>query len=400
MQEPDGLIGQVVAGRYRVTRLIGEGAMASVYHALQNAEPRELALKVMHPHLAATKNFVKRFRREAKAASQLDHANVVRVFDHGVDGDVVYMAMELLDGEQLSAHVKQLGRLPLAETVDIMRQICSALSAAHAQGIVHRDLKPQNILLLPGTGSRVVKVVDFGIAKLTQPQKSGPESLDKTAGSNSNLTTVGSAVGTPEYMSPEQCRGVSVDARSDLYTCGILLYQMVTGRLPFTSEVHVEIMLKHVREPPEAPSRLVPDIDPRLEQIIMRALSKSASIRPQTAQELAASLQRLLIPASPHGSSPNLLDSGPAMPAGMVAGVTTTPYPSVPPHAAPRPPMPSVPPQRASLASYGSIAPGPYAQAAPEPLDRSKHERLATITTVVVIFVAIFGLAIVLLMVL
>jgi len=382
VSEPDERVGQVIANRYRVTRLIGEGAMAAVYHVLQNEEPQELALKVMHPHLAATKNFVKRFRREAQAASQLDHPNVVRVMDHGVDGDIIYMAMELLSGEQLSTMVRRHGRLPLARAADIMRQVCSALSAAHSRGIVHRDLKPQNIMLVPGPGDTLtVKVVDFGIAKLTQPQKSSSTDLDKTASSNSNLTAMGSAVGTPDYMSPEQCRGVQVDARSDIYTCGILLYQMVTGRLPFIADVHVEVMLKQVREPPAPPSTLVPDIDPRLEQIIMRALSKSASIRQQSAHELASSLAQLSVPTL--ASSPDIRGSVPSFvewsdPAGM------TPQ---------RARMPSLPP------THASMAPGAYAAAA-EVQRRSSHERLTAITTVVVVFVAIFGLAFALLMIL
>jgi serine/threonine protein kinase len=366
-----GLVGKVVAGRYRVTRLIGQGAMAAVYEAIQHDEPKVLALKIMHPHLAAAENFVKRFRREAKAASQLDHPNTVRVFDHGVDGSLVYIAMELLTGEQLSAVLARERRFPPARAAEVMAQICDALSAAHDAGIVHRDLKPANIMLVTdATGAERVKVVDFGIAKLTPQAK--PARLDATAGSDSNLTTVGSAVGTPEYMSPEQCRGVQVDARSDIYACGVLLYQMVTGRVPFRSEVHVEIMLKHVREPPTPPSALVPGLDPRLEQTILRALSKSPTIRQQSAAELATTLRQL-----------------DAMP---LPGPTSTPYAPPPPASAPYGPA-SAPAARAPMGSYGSIAPGPYVQPV------SQHEpgpgRLAGIATVVVVFVAIFGLAVV-----
>jgi eukaryotic-like serine/threonine-protein kinase len=318
------LIGQTLAGRFRVTGFIGEGAMAAVYRAVQEEEPRDVALKVMHPHLTTDPTFVSRFRREARAAAQIQHPNTVRIISFGVDGNVLYIAMELLGGQDLFEILVMERRLSEARAARILVQVCDALVAAHEQLIVHRDLKPENIMILKDpsapSGERV-KVLDFGIAKILERDQA-PSSEDDPASSfaHSALTTVGMVVGTPAYMSPEQCRGEPIDARSDVYSCGILLYQLITGRLPFTGDNAMDLAVKHVRSPPPPPSTVTPAIHPGMEQVILTALNKWPAQRQQNAAELQGALSRILpeLAQRPHdlstgpGSAP-VLSMGPEL---------------------------------------------------------------------------------------
>src|SRR5262249_5265763 len=244
------ILGRTLAGKCRVVGFIGEGAMASVYRGVQEAEPHDVALKIMHPHLINDATFVGRFRREAKAAARIVHPNTVRIVDTGVDGKLLYIAMELLSGQDLFETLVLERRLSPARAVRILVQVADALAAAHDKGVVHRDLKPENIMLLRDEDDPArehVKVLDFGIAKILEsetPSVDGPGSI------HSALTGVGTVVGTPAYMSPEQCRGEPVDTRSDVYACGILLYQLVTGKLPFSSDNAMDLAVMHVRTPP------------------------------------------------------------------------------------------------------------------------------------------------------
>jgi eukaryotic-like serine/threonine-protein kinase len=289
-----GILGRTLGGRFRVTGFIGEGAMASVYRGVQEAEPHDVALKIMHAHLVSDATFVGRFRREARAAARIVHPNTVKILDTGVDGKILYIAMELLAGQDLFETLVLERRLSEARAVRILVQVTEALVAAHEKGVVHRDLKPENIMLLrdPEDPSREdVKVLDFGIAKILEGDT---PSMDGTGSSHSALTGVGTVVGTPAYMSPEQCRGEPVDTRSDVYTCGILLYQLVAGRLPFTSENAMDLAVMHVRTPPTPLETVVPAVSPRLTAVIMTALSKWPSQRQQTAVELRDALQAIL----------------------------------------------------------------------------------------------------------
>ncbi len=287
-----GILGRTLAGRFRVTGFIGEGAMASVYRAVQEGEPHDVALKIMHPHLVSDPTFVGRFRREAKAASRIVHPNVVKIIDTGVDGSLLYIAMELLGGQDLFETLVLERRLAEARAARILVEVTDALVAAHERGVVHRDLKPENIMLLrdPEDPAREeVRVLDFGIAKLLEWDS---PSMDTSM--NSALTGVGTVVGTPAYMSPEQCRGEPVDTRSDVYTCGILLYQLVSGRLPFASENAMDLAVMHVRAPPTPLESVVPEVNRDLAAVIMTALSKWPSQRQQTAAELRDALRGLL----------------------------------------------------------------------------------------------------------
>jgi serine/threonine protein kinase len=308
MNAEETLIGRTLAGRFRIAALLGEGGMATVYRGTQEEEPHEIAIKIMNADLAADEKFVRRFRREAKSAARLQHANTVRIFDYGVDEGLPYIAMELLQGAELLKILHHEQRLSEARAARIMMQVCDALAAAHEQGIVHRDLKPENVMVQrdpedPGVDR--VKVLDFGIAKILERDrraKAGPDEPPPSSLGKSALTVMGTIVGTPEYMSPEQSRGGEIDARSDVYACGVLLYLLVTGRVPFLAELPIETAMLHVTTAPPPPRSIVPAIHPKLEALILKALEKSPADRPESARALGDALGELLpeLSADPH----------------------------------------------------------------------------------------------------
>jgi eukaryotic-like serine/threonine-protein kinase len=296
------LIGQTIAGRFRITGFIGEGAMATVYRGVQEARPHDVAVKIMHAHLARDPTFAGRFRREAKAASLLKHPNTVYIVDYGEDQEMLYIAMELIAGQDLFEMLVLERRFSEARAARIVAQVCDALTVAHARGIIHRDLKPENVMIVrDDAGVEHVKVLDFGIAKVLERDKRSMSPAGPSSDSEDNpvslaasaLTTVGVVVGTPAYMSPEQCRAEPVDARSDVYSCGILLYQLVCGRTPFTGDSPIEIAINQVRQPPDPPSSVVPGVHPGLEQIILTALEKWPAQRHQSAAEMRDALRAI-----------------------------------------------------------------------------------------------------------
>jgi serine/threonine protein kinase len=290
MSEIAALLGRVVAGKFAIEEHVGGGAMGEVFRARHVVLDTAIALKIMRPDIAKDPMFKQRFYREAKAASRLDHANSVRVIDFGVEPDgLVYLAMEFLHGRDLLSVLREEWPLPDARIVDILVQTLSAVSVAHDLGIVHRDLKPENIMVSigheeDGVKPYHVKVCDFGIAKLNDPRGFQSES-------GKALTSSGTLIGTPEYMSPEQARGDPLDARSDLYSIGIVLYQLLVGRVPFSAENALGVVLKQVTDEPVAPTQVRPGVNPRLEAICLRALKKSRDDRYQSAKDMRRDLR-------------------------------------------------------------------------------------------------------------
>jgi serine/threonine-protein kinase len=265
--------GRIIARRYVLERELGRGGMGQVWLARDEQLAERVALKIVHTTFAADPaEAIERFRREVAAARKITHPNVIRIHDLVEDDGLVLLSMELVDGMSLAAHLGRAGALRLDDARAILAQICDAVAAAHAVGVVHRDLKPGNILLDKG---RRVKVIDFGLAK---------------ASFLAGMTATGLILGTPEYMSPEQVRGLPCDVRTDVYSLGALAYHLVTGRPPFSGETPIAIGFAHVTETPRAPSALRPELPTELEAAILRALEKDPARRFPDAQALRAAL--------------------------------------------------------------------------------------------------------------
>jgi beta-lactam-binding protein with PASTA domain/tRNA A-37 threonylcarbamoyl transferase component Bud32 len=267
---------RVLAGRYEIDSVLGEGGMAKVFRGTDKVLGRTVAVKVLAPQFAKDHQFVTRFRREAQAAAGLNHPNVVSVYDTGSEDGIHWIVMEFVDGRTLKTVVREEGPLLPERAVEIAQAICLALSTAHEKGLVHRDIKPGNIMLTP---SGETKVMDFGIARAT----AGADTLTQTA----------AVLGTAAYLSPEQAQGKPVDARSDIYAVGCVLYEMLTAHPPFEGDSPVAIAYKHVRETPTPPSRLNGDVPGELDAIVLKAMAKNPDNRYQTTREMAEDLQRL-----------------------------------------------------------------------------------------------------------
>ena len=276
MAVSDTLIGTVFDGRYRILRKLGTGGMADVYLAEDQELGRRVAIKILNDRHAADDQFVERFRREAKNAAGLSHPNIVSVYDRGTAEGTYYIAMEYLDGRSLKELIVSRGPAPVKTAVEYARQVLAAVGFAHRHGIVHRDIKPHNVLVTGDDGR--LKVTDFGIAR------SGA----------SQMTEVGSIIGTAQYLSPEQARGSPVDQTSDLYSVGVVLYELLTGQVPFTGETPLEIAMKHLSEVPKPPSELRPEVPHDLDLVVLRALAKDPADRYETAEEMDRDLERVL----------------------------------------------------------------------------------------------------------
>ena len=268
--------GQILGNRYKLLERIGGGGMAVVYKAKCLLLNRFVAVKILRSEFTDDEEFVKRFRVEAQAAASLNHPNIVSIYDVGKQDDVQYIVMELIDGITLKEYINQKGALPWKEAIGIAIQICSALDHAHRNFIVHRDIKPHNIMI---TKDGMAKVTDFGIAR---------------AVTSATITMVGSTIGSVHYFSPEQARGGFIDEKSDIYSLGITIYEMVTGRVPFDGESPVAIALKHIQEKPDKPIDVNPSIPKGVNDLIVKAMKKDQNLRYQTASEMLADLQRVL----------------------------------------------------------------------------------------------------------
>jgi eukaryotic-like serine/threonine-protein kinase len=308
----DPFPGRLIAGNFRIERLIGQGAMGNVYRAEQLSLGKAVAVKVLHAHLMADEKLVGRFKREAKSASRLNHPNSIQIIDSGQDTDgTLFIAMELLPGRDLAQVIRDEFPLPLPRIVRIMTQVMSALDEAHAQGVIHRDLKPSNIMLTERRGEKdFVKVCDFGIAKATTPDGEDDDRQQM-------LTIQGLVCGTPEYMSPEQARAEVLDGRADLYSAAIILYQLVTGDIPYRADSPMGIVSRHLAETPVRPSTRRPDlpIPKALDDIVLRGMEKDRSRRFATAVDFRAALEAL-VPPLPGQYTP--------VPPGILASAPTT----------------------------------------------------------------------------
>src|SRR6478672_265256 len=268
------LVGQVFSNRYRIERELAHGGMAEVYLARDESLDRLVALKALFPEFAREPSFVERFRREAQAAANLNHPNIVGIYDWGQEDGTYFIVMEYVEGRSLRDLIRSEGLIDPGRAADITAEIASALAFAHRSGVVHRDVKPGNVLITPQGN---VKVTDFGIAR---------------AGTSDGLTQTGSVMGTATYFSPEQAQGLAVDGRSDVYSVGVVLYELVCGVAPFVGDSPVSVAYKHVREEAIAPSLRNPDVPHGLEQIIMSALAKDPDHRYQSADDLRADILR------------------------------------------------------------------------------------------------------------
>ena len=278
----DSLIGQTLAGKYRIDARLSSGGMGTVYRGTHVLMEKTVAIKVLRPSLAADEKIVARFSREARAASRISHPNALSVTDFGEDENgIVFLVMEYLSGKTLKQVIRDDGPLSLTRTVEILRQVGDALQVAHSQGVVHRDLKSDNIMLLGTTSGDHAKVLDFGIAKINEPEGEF----------DAGLTAPNLVMGTPQYMSPEQCsQDGEIDARSDIYSFGIIMYEMLVGHVPFVGDSATMVMMKHLQEPVPSVLDERQDIPEPVARVVARAMAKVPSNRYQSVSELVEDL--------------------------------------------------------------------------------------------------------------
>ncbi|HND20431.1 MAG TPA: bifunctional serine/threonine-protein kinase/formylglycine-generating enzyme family protein, partial [Acidobacteriota bacterium] len=278
----DPLVGTVFEGKYQILAKLGEGGMGVVYRAHHVHMDVDVAIKFLHHNLTEDPSILERFKREARAAVRINHPNATTVMDFGVLPDnTAYLVMEYLEGESLRDRIYR-HTMTAAEAIEILSETCGAVDAAHKRGVIHRDLKPDNIFLKrEADGKEIVKVLDFGIAKLR----------DKGEASHASLTEAGMLIGTPHYMSPEQCHGLELDPRSDVYSLGVIAYELLAGELPFSAPTSLGIVLKHINEEPRPLFIVNPNIPRELEKVVLRALSKRPDNRPATAGQFARELE-------------------------------------------------------------------------------------------------------------
>ncbi len=271
------LEGKLIGSRYEIIEKVGNGGMATVYRATDKVLKRQVAVKILRDEYTTDEEFIKRFEGEAQSAAKLSHSNIVSIYDVGVDGNLYYIVMELIEGKTLKdLIIEERGPLPWKWSVNIAVQIALALEAAHRNNIVHRDIKPHNIII---TEDGIAKVTDFGIAK---------------AVSNSTITAFGTTIGSVHYFSPEHAKGGYTDAKSDIYSLGIVMYEMLTGRVPFDADTPVSVALKHMQEEPEPPININPNIPVAINKIILKAMQKDVNLRYQSSTEMIRDLRASL----------------------------------------------------------------------------------------------------------
>jgi serine/threonine-protein kinase len=342
--EPGSMVGE-----YKVDRLIGSGGMGMVYAATQPLIGKRVAIKVLKPDVGTNHNAVERFIDEARVVNQIEHPNIVDIFAFGQLPDSRhYFVMEWLRGESLGSCLER-GPLPVAAVCDILLPLIRALAAAHEHGVVHRDLKPDNVFLTERAGQFHIKLLDFGVAKLSHKDATGAKQAGHTA--------TGVIVGTPLYLSPEQARGHHVDYRADIYALGVIAFHAATGAPPFTADNPMEVVAKHIIEPPRRPSTLAPEIPVELDELILASLAKDPSRRPELAHWLDALTYIRAMPAfSAQPTLPKLsirptpMPGGPLPHPGLVTTPNSTPSPGFTPQPTPPPGAWTTPPQPLQVA--------------------------------------------------
>lgn len=291
----DPIIGKILGEKYRILYPVGKGSMGMVYKAIQESTGREMAVKLLHHFLGANSDSVKRFHREARAVSRLSHPNIIRLYDFGVmDQGQPYIVTELLKGVTLSDVLRKRGYLDLKQALPLFEQVCAAIGEAHRSRVIHRDLKPENIVLedvdvkgdldaLDLIKKNAIRVLDFGVAKM----------WSDSGASSASLTLEGKVCGSPAYMSPEQCRGVDVDYRTDIYSMGVVFFETLTGKRPFSADDLMALMLMHVNNPAPSLGAVQPEVTfpPEMNETIMKAMAKNPNERQQSAEELWEDIQ-------------------------------------------------------------------------------------------------------------
>ncbi len=288
--------GEVIAGRYELLELIGKGGMSSVYKAHDRLLDRQIAVKVLHPHFTEDEEYVERFRREARSVAQLSHPNIVTVIDRGEDEGRQFIVFEYVEGENLKQLLERTGPMPVSDALVLGLQMARALSFAHGRGLIHRDVKPQNVLL---NADGQAKMTDFGIARSVDVQ---------------GVTITGTVLGTSEYIAPEQARGQQVDAQTDVYSLGVVLYELLVGGVPYEGETFVTVALKHVNEPTPSVLERRPELPPRVALAVERAMAKSPDERFSSMDELVDELEACLDELDPSAEQATMISRRPVAP--------------------------------------------------------------------------------------
>jgi serine/threonine protein kinase len=367
----DSLVGKSLGDRYRLLGLLGSGGMGDVYLAEHILLGKRMAVKILKDDYSRNEELVKRFQQEAIAASRIGQENIVSVTDFGRTAEgALYFVMEALEGTNLKSLLTREGQIPLYRAIPILIQVSRALAAAHAQGIIHRDLKAENVMIVPrDEGGELVKVLDFGISKVSALEQ---------AGDGKRLTRNGAVMGTPDYMAPEQALGDGVDQRADIYSIGVLTYEMVTGTVPFQSSSVMEVLVMHMRDRPDAPSKRRPDLGfpPELDAFVLKALEKEPDKRQQSMNEVKEELKRVARIAPGASLSPEPTSGSRRV----------TPYPAVTPEAF-APTRVSLPQVQGPAAAPTIVSPG----ASPTAMVQPKRSRAPWIVVALAVPLAAAG---------